>query len=228
VHNSCGIHFTLSLEVSQLQQQNCDVSPMKEQIKLHLRNISKDIERSLATLDNENYCLLSEFELIRDAIQTVESIASSFYLQCYLSSFTTRYLDLSISIQHLSQRRHGGLVVIERNDPVDTLLHSGINIGATLTYSLLESIFYPGSPLHDGAVLIKSDLIFSAGNVLPLSKALAGEKKLGTRHRAAIGLSEQTDALVLVISEETGDASFAFKGKLHPINAIDPIIEQTI
>jgi DNA integrity scanning protein DisA with diadenylate cyclase activity len=76
--------------------------------------------------------------------------------------------------------------------------------------------------------LIKSDLILSAGNVLPLSKALAGEKNLGMRHRAAIGLTEQTDALVLVISEETGNVSFAYEGKLQPINAIDPIIEQTI
>jgi diadenylate cyclase len=211
-----------------VQQQDCDVSPLKEKMKLHLRNISKEIDRSLATLDNENYCLLSEFELIRDAIRTVESIAASFYLQCYLSSFTTKFLDLSISLQHLSERRHGALVVIERKDPLDTFLHSGINIGATLTHSLLESIFYPGSPLHDGAVLIKSDLILSAGNVLPLSKALAGEKKLGMRHRAAIGLTEQTDALVLVISEETGNVSFAYEGKLQPINAIDPIIEQTI
>ncbi|SEB71176.1 Diadenylate cyclase (c-di-AMP synthetase), DisA_N domain [Paenibacillus sp. GP183] len=224
MHNSCGIRFTLSLEVSQVQQQDCDVSPLKEQMKLQLRQISKEIERSLATLDNENYCLLSEFVLISDAIQNVESIAASFYLQCYLSTFTNRFLELSISIRHLSERRHGALVVIERNDSVDTFLHSGIPIGATLTHSLLESIFYTGSPLHDGAVLIKSDFIFSAGNVLPLSKALAGEKKLGTRHRAAIGLTEETDALVLVISEETGGASFAFKGKLYPINAIDPII----
>ena len=84
--------------------------------------------------------------------------------------------------------------------------------------SLLESIFYPGNPLHDGAVLVRENQIVSAANVLPLTKTVISGKKLGTRHRAAIGLSEQSDALVLVVSEETGKISFAFGGKLYPVN----------
>ncbi|MCG6199310.1 DNA integrity scanning protein DisA nucleotide-binding domain protein, partial [Anoxybacillus sp. LAT_38] len=104
-----------------------------------------------------------------------------------------------------------------RNDPLDRLIQAGVPIGASLSYSLLESLFYPGSPLHDGAVLVRANRIVSAGNVLPLSRVDAGGRKLGTRHRAAIGLTEQSDALVLVVSEETGKTSFAFKGKLYPI-----------
>ncbi|MDQ0874186.1 diadenylate cyclase [Paenibacillus sp. V4I3] len=207
-----------------MQQENCDISPMKEQLKQQLRHISAEIECSLDTLDNdENNCLLSRFDEIREAFKQVESIAASFYLQCYLSSFTTHYLDLSICIQHLSERRHGALIVIQRNDLLDMFMHSGIMLEATLTYSLLEAIFYPGNPLHDGALLIQSDRIVSAANVLPVSN-ITVEKKLGTRHRAAIGLTERTDALVLVVSEETGNASFAYKGILHPINSLDPMI----
>ncbi|KRE48510.1 hypothetical protein ASG85_04860 [Paenibacillus sp. Soil724D2] len=196
---------------------------MKEQLKQQLRHISAEIECSLDTLDNdENSCLLSRFDEIREAFKQVESIAASFYLQCYLSSFTNHYLDLSICIQHLSERRHGALIVIQRNDLLDMFMHSGIRLEATLTYSLLEAIFYPGNPLHDGALLIQSDRIVSAANVLPVSN-ISVDKKLGTRHRAAIGLTERTDALVLVVSEETGNASFAYKGILHPINSLDPM-----
>lgn len=84
-----------------------------------------------------------------------------------------------------------------------------------ITSSLLDSIFHVGSPLHDGAVLIRKDTIDSAANILPLTKKTYKGKKMGTRHRAAIGLSEQTDALIFVVSEETGKQSFAYKGSLY-------------
>jgi diadenylate cyclase len=210
-----------------MQKGNCDVSPMKELIKQHLCSIVDELQHTLESIDNENHCLLSDFNSISGSFKKIESMAASFYLQCYLSSFTSNYIDLSITIQHLSERRHGALIVIHRNDPLETFIHSGILLEATLTYSLLESIFYPGNPLHDGAVLIKSDRIVSASNVLPVSKAMVVEKKVGTRHRAAIGLTERTDALVLVVSEETGNASFAYKGILHPINGIEPMVELT-
>ena len=83
---------------------------------------------------------------------------------------------------------------------------------------MLESIFYPGNPLHDGAVLVKQNIIKSAANVLPLTNLFVGDQKLGSRHRAAIGLSEKSDAMVIVISEETGKVSFALKGELYPIS----------
>ena len=105
---------------------------------------------------------------------------------------------------------------MERSEPLDLIIQKGTYIGATLSPALLESIFYPGNPLHDGAVLIRENQVVSAANVLPLTKTVISGKKLGTRHRAAIGLSEQSDALVLVVSEETGKISFAFNGKLYP------------
>lgn len=107
---------------------------------------------------------------------------------------------------------------MERKDSLESLFSSNIPIGGTLTHALLESIFYPGNPLHDGAVLIRSDTVVSAANILPLSSIHVTDKKLGTRHRAAIGLTERCDALVLIVSEETGQASFAISGVLHPVN----------
>jgi diadenylate cyclase len=120
-------------------------------------------------------------------------------------------------LQNMSRMKHGGLIVIEREDSLETLIRPGIPMGAELTHSLLESIFYPGNPLHDGAVLVRLNKIVSAANVLPLSDIYTGDKKLGTRHRAALGLSERSDALVLVVSEETGRVSFAKGGNMYPI-----------
>lgn len=90
--------------------------------------------------------------------------------------YTGKYLDLSKAVQHLAKRRQGALIVVEREDPLDLLLQAGIPIEATMSHSLLESIFYPGSPLHDGAVLIRQNHIVSAANVLPLSQVVVGEK----------------------------------------------------
>lgn len=88
---------------------------------------------------------------------------------------------------------------------------------------MLEAIFYPGNPLHDGAAIVHGNHIVSAANVLPLTNKVIIGKKLGTRHRAALGLSEQSDALVLVVSEETGRVSFALDGKLYPIATAYPV-----
>jgi diadenylate cyclase len=113
--------------------------------------------------------------------------------------------------------------VVERSDSLDPFIQKGTPAKAILTPSLLETIFYPGNTLHDGAVLIRANEIISAANILPLTSAVIREKKMGTRHRAALGLTEQTDALVLVVSEETGNVSFALNGKLYPINTKHPL-----
>ncbi|NQX63619.1 sporulation-specific diadenylate cyclase CdaS [Paenibacillus qinlingensis] len=204
-----------------MNQIQCNDSPMKEQLKQHINEISDVLQQSLHKIDDESHCILSELEAIQDRFRKAESIAASFYLQCYLSAFSIQYLELSIAVNHLSQRRHGALIVIQRNDAIEAHLHNGISVGAKVSYSLLESIFYPGNPLHDGAVFISYDHIVSAANVLPLSATIASNKKLGTRHRAAIGITERTDALALVVSEETGQSSFAYMGKLYPINMGD-------
>ncbi|WP_419960807.1 sporulation-specific diadenylate cyclase CdaS [Psychrobacillus sp. BM2] len=207
-----------------MSQKAFDLTPLKKQLTKSLESISFEINKGIKTLNNDSYCVLGELKDLKDKFEEVETMAASFYLNNYLSPYTDKYLEVSSCIQHLSHQRHGALIVIERKDQVDPLIRAGTAIGATLTPSLLESIFYPGNPLHDGAVLIKGDKIYSAANVLPLSNISSGGKKLGTRHRAALGLSEKCDALVLVVSEESGIISFTIDGSLFPISVTSSII----
>ncbi|MBD8521773.1 sporulation-specific diadenylate cyclase CdaS [Lysinibacillus fusiformis] len=196
---------------------NCDFSPMKETLKDELLQVIMSLQQSVQQMDTDTNCLLGNFEKIKERFVAIEMKAATFYLNCYLSPFTEKYPELSHSVQNMSLRRHGGLIVIQREDALENLVQPGIHIGADLTHSLVESIFFPGNPLHDGAILVNHNQIESAANVLPLSERYTGERKLGTRHRAALGLSEVSDALVMVVSEETGRISFAFKGNLYPI-----------
>lgn len=203
------------------RQADCDSSSMRQKLKADLHRVAERMNVTLSRFDNDHACLLGQFAEIRAEIKQIEVLASSFYLDCYLSPFTEKFTELSASVQHLSDRRYGALIVIERETPLDSVIHSGVAVDARITHALLESIFIPGAPLHDGAVLIRGNQIVSAGNVLPLSQVEVHERKMGTRHRAAIGLSELTDAVVLIVSEETGQASFAIGGDLHPINVIE-------
>lgn len=191
--------------------------PMKTLLKKNLLQVSVDIEAMLNTMDRNDCRILSEFEHVHDVLSELQKKMASHYLNAYLSPFTDSYQALSTTLQHLSARKHGALIAIQREEPVESFIHSGTPILANVSHALLESIFYPGTALHDGAVLIKENTIVSAGNVLPLSQQDNKGKKLGTRHRAAVGLSEQSDAIVLVVSEETGRASFAMDGTLYPI-----------
>ncbi|MGR6541510.1 sporulation-specific diadenylate cyclase CdaS [Paenibacillus tundrae] len=203
------------------RQADCDSSSMRQKLKGDLHRVAERMNITLSRFDNDHACLLGQFAEIRAEIKQIEVLASSFYLDCYLSPFTEKFAELSASVQHLSDRRYGALIVIERETPLDSIIHSGVAVDARITHALLESIFIPGAPLHDGAVLIRGNQIVSAGNVLPLSQVEVHERKMGTRHRAALGLSEVTDAVVLIVSEETGQASFAIGGDLHPINVIE-------
>ncbi len=125
--------------------------------------------------------------------------------------------------ENMSATRTGALIVLEGNDPLDDILQSGISSEGRVTSELLQSIFYPGTPLHDGAVIIRTDRVQSAGCVLPLTQQfLQAEKRLGTRHRAAVGLSEISDALIVLVSEETGHIGIAQNGQLErPLNSAE-------
>ena len=114
----------------------------------------------------------------------------------------------------LSRRKVGALIVLERNTGLKDILASGTRLDAEITSALLENIFEPNTPLHDGAVVIRGGRIVSAGCVLPLTENPTLSRELGTRHRAAIGISESTDAIALIASEETGILSMARDGKL--------------
>ncbi|UNK16496.1 sporulation-specific diadenylate cyclase CdaS [Paenibacillus sp. N3/727] len=205
-----------------MDQENCDFSPIKQALKKDIHQLITELQNNVDALDNEAQCVLGNFEKVKEKFVNIELKAATFYLNCYLSPFTDKYPELSICIQNMSKSRHGGLIVIQREDSLESLIRPGISIGAELTHSLLESIFFPGNPLHDGAVIVSLNQIVSAANVLPLSDRSTGDQKLGTRHRAALGLTERSDALVLVVSEETGKVSFALNGNLYPITTHEP------
>ncbi|HEY4668614.1 MAG TPA: diadenylate cyclase CdaA [Tepidiformaceae bacterium] len=115
----------------------------------------------------------------------------------------------------MSEERHGGLVVLERGTGLQDVIETGIPVDARISPELLAGIFYPNSPLHDMAVVLRENRVVAASCVLPLSSELSeDDRQLGTRHRAAVGITEQTDALSVVVSEETGGISVAVAGRL--------------
>jgi uncharacterized protein (TIGR00159 family) len=124
--------------------------------------------------------------------------------------------EISRAASQLSRIRYGALLVIERETGLQDYADRGVPLDATVTRQLLINIFFPNSPLHDGAVIIRNDRILAASCVLPLSDREFADSKLGTRHRAAIGISDESDALAVVVSEETGGISLAHSGRLIP------------
>jgi len=116
--------------------------------------------------------------------------------------------------ESLSSNRHGGLIVIERNEGLRNFVETGTRLDARVKAALLETLFTPNSPLHDGAVIIRGDQVVAAGCILPLSQSARISPTLGTRHRAAIGISEETDAVSVCISEHSGAISVAWRGIL--------------
>ena len=123
-------------------------------------------------------------------------------------------LDVVIeAAQNLSRDRHGGLLVLERETGLEEYCDTGVRLDATPSAELLEGLFYPNSALHDGAVILRGNRVMAASCTLPLSGQL-GRSHLGTRHRAALGITEHTDAVSIVISEETGDVSVAASGRM--------------
>ncbi len=114
----------------------------------------------------------------------------------------------------LSRNKLGALMVIEQQSGLKEFIESGTFIGGQLSAELLLAIFNPRSPLHDGAVIVRENVVEAAGCFLPLAEQVLSERRIGTRHRAAVGLTEQTDAVVIVVSEETGAISIAREGRL--------------
>lgn len=115
----------------------------------------------------------------------------------------------------LSEQRTGALLVFERETGLENVAGTGVRINGRVTGELLAALFYPKSPLHDGAVLIRQGSLVAAGCVLPLAETLPGVGRMGTRHRAALGLTLQSDAVVLIVSEESGLISIAQGGKIY-------------
>lgn len=123
--------------------------------------------------------------------------------------------QIADAVERLSRSGIGAIIAVEREVALDEYVASGSEMQAKVSTDLLATIFTPYSPLHDGAVIVRGDTIVAAGCILPLSQASQLDRSLGTRHRAALGLAEESDALVIVVSEETSAISIASNGKLR-------------
>ena len=125
------------------------------------------------------------------------------------------YDDIVLAANLFSQNQTGALIVIEREIGLRTYIESGVPLDARLSYDLLATLFRPSAPLHDGAVIVQHDRVAAAACFLPLSMNPILSTQLGTRHRAGIGITEETDAVAVIVSEETGAISLAVKGDIE-------------
>ena len=122
--------------------------------------------------------------------------------------------EISTACRRLSERRHGALIVIERETGLQDHVETGVRVDGLAMAEFLQTIFFPNTALHDGAAIIRGDRVVAAACVLPLAETIPSDVHLGTRHRAAVGITEQTDAIAIVVSEETGIISLARNGRI--------------
>jgi diadenylate cyclase len=155
---------------------------------------------------------------LRRALEQIGRIGSvnRFFVSSEVASAERVAREISRAARILAGSRHGALIALERETGLqDLAAESGVPIHADLRAELLVTIFYRGTALHDGAAVISGEKITSAGVLLPLSQNVLDSERYGTRHRAAIGISEQTDAIVVVVSEETGSISLVVRGRIE-------------
>lgn len=136
------------------------------------------------------------------------------------------YDDIALAANLFSQNQTGALIVIQREIGLRTYIESGVVLDAHLSYDLLATLFRPSAPLHDGAVIIQGDRVAAAACFLPLSMNPVLSTQLGTRHRAAIGITEETDAISIIVSEETGSISLAVAGTIARDLSVEQLREQ--
>jgi len=155
---------------------------------------------------------------IRVGLNQLEQDLLQTHLKCCISPNIKVSGEVVIALYKLSEKRHGAIMVIEHKENLDDHLQGGVIIDASVSAPILENIFYPGSPLHDGAVVIRDCYIRKASVLLPLAPHTSELEALGfgSRHRAALGLSQVSDALIIVVSEEKGWISIALQGQLYP------------
>lgn len=122
--------------------------------------------------------------------------------------------EIAAACRRLSERRHGALIVIERQTGLQDYIDTGVNIDSQVTSELLQTIFFPNTALHDGAIIVRGERVVAAACVLPLAETIPSDTHLGTRHRAGVGITEQTDAVAVIVSEETGIISLARSGRI--------------
>lgn len=136
------------------------------------------------------------------------------------------YDDIVLAANLFSQNQTGALIVIEREIGLRTYIESGVPLDAHISYDLLATIFRPSAPLHDGAVIVQKDRVAAAACFLPLSMNPVLSTQLGTRHRAGIGVTEETDAIAVIVSEETGSISLAVGGNIERDLSVEELRER--
>jgi len=153
---------------------------------------------------------------LRRALERIGRVGSLGWLFApgYRREFERVSRVIAQAASSLSSQKTGALIVIERETGLEDMAEAGVRVDAALSAELMETIFTPRSPLHDGAVIVRHDRVVSAGVVLPLSETSTYRERYGTRHRAALGLTEQTDSLAIVVSEETGTISLVERGRI--------------
>lgn len=163
------------------------------------------------------YAFLGLLILFQEDIRRALARAGGVFTRANTPSEAHRLESVVQAVFALAERKIGALVVIERSGSLDPYIEGSQRIDARISSELIQSVFHPTSPIHDGAIVIREDRIVAAGVFLPLSLSKDLSKHLGTRHRAAIGLSEATDAIVLVVSEERGTVTVVQGGQLTAI-----------
>ena len=151
--------------------------------------------------------------------RALEQLGRGSFLKRYTNTYSRdeEMLIQSVSkaVQYMAKRRIGALIVFEKETGLQDYIETGIPMNSDISQELLTNVFIPNTPLHDGAMIIQGSKIAVAASYLPLSDSVKISKSLGTRHRAAVGISEVSDAFTVVVSEETGDISVTFDGKLR-------------
>jgi diadenylate cyclase len=156
---------------------------------------------------------------LRRALERIGRVGSLSWIAVPGASYDPVATILARTATALAGQRIGALIVVERETGLEDAAEGGVMLHADLSVELLQSIFTPHTALHDGAVIIRGDKVLAAGVVLPLSESATYRERYGTRHRAAIGISEQTDAVAIVVSEESGHASLVHRGRV--LRALD-------
>ena len=167
-----------------------------------------------------NEQILLQITRLRDALGEMQKFIQDKHLNCCIYPGLPGGPEVARTVHELSTKRIGALIALEREVGLGEYVSSGTVLNAELSTSLLLSLFYPGNPLHDGAVIIRGTSVIAAGCVLPLSADPAHFKLKGRgmRHRAGVGLTQVSDAIVFIVSEETGTVSMATAGQMVEIN----------
>jgi diadenylate cyclase len=151
---------------------------------------------------------------LRRALERLGRAGSFLGASSRQSTAETVILETVAASQRLAERRHGALIILERETGLQDYIETGVRINSEISSELLQTIFFPNTLLHDGAVIVREGRIVAAACILPLTSGFLADRRLGLRHRAAIGITEATDAIAVVVSEERGSVSIAHNGRM--------------